>query len=153
MICFYLNMIVLHGKIIIKVRGEGMKRVIALFIILCLVSGCSSKGSDSVLSNYHTISSEEVFKEIEMETSEDFYIIDVRTPAEYAYQHIPTAINIPLNTIDSIDSHQFKKDAKIVVYCQSGARSKQAAERLLEIGYQRVFDLGGLQDWNYEIVQ
>ena len=37
--------------------------------------------------------------------------------------------------------------------CRSGRRSKQAAEKLLELGYQNVYDFGGVIDWPYELVK
>ena len=128
-----------------------MKKIIYLGFILCLMSGCGGKENLEDANGYHTITSKEVFQEIEESQEDDFYIIDVRTPGEYAYGHIPTAINVPLNTIDTISDYVSSKDAKVIVYCQSGNRSKQAADQLLEIGYQKVFDLGGIQDWDYEI--
>lgn len=102
---------------------------------------------------YQTITSEEVFKELNDQAESDFYIVDVRTEFEYTKGHIQTAINIPLESLDMIDGYGFNKDAEIIVYCQSGSRSKQAAHKLIEAGYQNVFDLGGIQDWDYEIVQ
>ncbi len=128
-----------------------MKKIIYLSLILCLISGCGRKEDLENSNDYHTITSKEVFQEIEDQQEDNFYIIDVRTPGEYAYGHIPTAINVPLNAIDTISEYVPSKNAKVVVYCQSGNRSKQAAEELLEIGYQQVFDLGGIQDWDYEI--
>ena len=44
-------------------------------------------------------------------------------------------------------------DATILVYCRSGRRSKEAAEKLLALGYQNVYDFGGIVDWPYDVVQ
>lgn len=131
--------------------GERMKKVVYLGLILCLVSGCMGEKNLEDSTGYHTITSKEVFQEIEDQQEDNFYIIDVRTPGEYAYGHIPTAINVPLNSIDTISEYVPSKNTKVIVYCQSGNRSKQAADRLLEIGYEKIFDLGGIQDWDYEI--
>ena len=43
-----------------------------------------------------------------------------------------------------IDSGKYDKDTKIIVYCRSGNRSKQAQERLNKIGFTNVYDLGGI---------
>ena len=45
------------------------------------------------------------------------------------------------------------KEATLLVYCRSGRRSKDAAQKLLELGYQSVYDFGGVIDWPYELVK
>lgn len=130
-----------------------MKKIFIGLIVLCLFAGCSSKNdSKDPTPNNHSISAEEVFEEIESEESH-LYIIDVRTLSEYNSGHIKTAVNVPLDKIDTIGDYVSSKKDKVVVYCQSGSRSKQAFNELIELGYQNVFDLGGIQDWNYEIVR
>ena len=41
-------------------------------------------------------------------------------------------------------------DAEILVYCRSGNRSEQAANKLIDIGYTNVYDFGGIINWPYE---
>lgn len=124
-------------------------------VITCMVlilTGCSnSEGrmeDDLVIK---TISSEEVYNIINEE--KDYYLIDVRSLPEYNSGHLETAINIPLESISSIDSQVPSKEVKIIVYCQSGNRSKQAANKLIELGYSSVFDMGGIKNWDYEIIE
>ena len=38
------------------------------------------------------------------------------------------------------------KDARLVVYCRTGVRSRQAADKLVEMGYTNVYDMGGIND-------
>jgi len=45
------------------------------------------------------------------------------------------------------------KDAKILIYCRSGNRSQQASQKLIDMGYSRVYDFGGIKDWPYETVK
>ena len=45
------------------------------------------------------------------------------------------------------------KEATLLVYCRSGRRSKDAAQKLLALGYQSVYDFGGVIDWPYELVK
>ena len=45
------------------------------------------------------------------------------------------------------------EEATLLVYCRSGRRSKDAAEKLLALGYQSVYDFGGVIDWPYELVK
>lgn len=78
---------------------------------------------------------------------ERFVLVDVRTPAEFADGHIPTAINIPHNEI-ILRPPTLDKDETIVLYCRSGNRSAQAARALKQAGYRRVIDFGGISRWN-----
>ena len=71
-------------------------------------------------------------------------LLDVRTPEEYRSGHIPGSKNIPLQTIDRVDSVAENKDTSLDVYCQSGARSRQAAGMLKQMGYTNVNNIGGI---------
>jgi rhodanese-related sulfurtransferase len=42
------------------------------------------------------------------------------------------------------------KNAFVIVYCRSGNRSAQAAKILAELGYSKVYDMGGINNWKYE---
>ena len=72
-------------------------------------------------------------------------IIDVRTPGEYADGHLESAVNIDIQgpdfeaTLDGLD-----KGETYFVYCQSGNRSARAVERMGELGFTDVVDLGGV---------
>ena len=80
-------------------------------------------------------------------------LVDVRTSEEYAAGHIPGAILIPLSELAAeADGQLPDKDAKIIVYCRSGNRSAQAAELLDGLGYTRIYDMGGIVDWPYDVV-
>ena len=41
----------------------------------------------------------------------------------------------------------------LALLCRSGRRSKDAAQKLLALGYQNVYDFGGVIDWPYELVK
>ena len=77
-------------------------------------------------------------------------LIDVRTPAEFADGHIPGAVCFPNEDILPEFPLPFEKDAEILVYCHSGRRSAEAAEKLKHMGYTNVADLGGIVNWPYE---
>lgn len=78
-------------------------------------------------------------------------IVDVRTPDEYASEHLPNAINVP---VDGFADHLAEvdklvggdKSKPIVVYCAAGARAARAKGVLDEAGYQHVVNGGGLDD-------
>lgn len=74
-------------------------------------------------------------------------LVDVREPEEYAYEHIEGSVNCPLSAIDTVCG-SIPKNAPVYVFCQSGVRSRQAAERLRLRGCSdlRVVE-GGLSAW------
>ncbi|HDR7634715.1 TPA: rhodanese-like domain-containing protein [Bacillus mycoides] len=68
--------------------------------------------------------------------------IDVRTVGEYRGNHMKGFQNIPLNELAS-RANQLDKNKEIIVICQSGMRSKQAAKVLKKLGFQRVINVSG----------
>jgi rhodanese-related sulfurtransferase len=73
-------------------------------------------------------------------------LVDVRTPEEFAAGHIEGAINIPIDQLDARKG-ELKKDADIVLYCRSGARSERGRSLLLGAGFAKVFNLGSMSNW------
>jgi len=83
-----------------------------------------------------------------MDVQGDYVLVDVRTELEYNEKHIPGAMNIPNESILSDNIKELPdKDQLILVYCRSGNRSKQAAQKLGEFGYTNVYEMGGILDW------
>ena len=79
-------------------------------------------------------------------------IVDVRRQDEYDSGHIPGAILIPNESISTEQPEALPDpDQIILVYCRSGRRSKEAAQKLADIGYTNVFEFGGIIDWTGEI--
>lgn len=74
----------------------------------------------------------------------DAVLLDVRTPQEYRDGRIPGSKNLPLQTIDKIQSVVENKDTALYVYCHSGARSRQAVSLLRHMGYSNVNNIGGI---------
>lgn len=88
-----------------------------------------------------------------MQTEENYVILDVRTAQEFASGHIPGAALLPNETIGTEDLPLLPdKDQLILVYCRSGNRSKQAAEKLAQLGYTNIVEFGGINSWTGEIV-
>ena len=89
-----------------------------------------------------------------IDSGDDIIILDVRTQEEFNEGHIPGAILIPNETIiDEQPELLPDLDAEILVYCRSGNRSAQAANKLIAIGYTNVVDFGGIIDWPYDVVK
>ncbi|MBQ6992066.1 MAG: rhodanese-like domain-containing protein [Clostridia bacterium] len=89
-----------------------------------------------------------------MNENTNYIILDVRTIEEYNEGHIPNAICIPNESIGSdIIEKLPNKEQLILIYCRSGNRSKQAAEKLKKLGYTNLIEFGGIIDWKGEIVK
>ena len=90
---------------------------------------------------------------IMMSEEPGYILLDVRTAEEFAEKHIPGAICIPNELIGSDEIPELPdKSQLIMVYCRSGNRSKQAAQKLADLGYVNIVEFGGIIDWNGETV-
>lgn len=126
-----------------------MKKLLPLFLLPLLLTACGEKKSASA--EYRQISMSEAADMMETET--DYILLDVRTQAEFEEKHIPGAICIPNETIGSEAPEGLPdKDQLILVYCRSGSRSKQAAQKLADQGYTNIVEFGGINDWTGETV-
>lgn len=77
-----------------------------------------------------------------------FTLIDVREQNEWNLGHIPGAQYIGRGVLESTIEQRVPRDARVVLYCQSGNRSALAGKTLLEMGYTQVESLaGGWRDW------
>ena len=89
-----------------------------------------------------------------MNRESSYVILDVRTYDEYQQGHIPGAIVVPNETIGTSEIPELPdKQQMILVYCRSGNRSRQAAAKLVKLGYSNVIEFGGIIDWPLEIVK
>lgn len=121
-----------------------MQRIIPLFLILLVLTGCTAPVQQRA--EYRQIGMDEAITMMEEET--DYIILDVRTVAEYQEKHIPGAMNIPNETIGDEEIPELPdKGQLILVYCRSGNRSKQAASKLAALGYSNVVEFGGINSW------
>ena len=76
-------------------------------------------------------------------------LIDVRTPEEYAGEHLKNAVNININS-DDFDAWIAKLDKHkpVFVYCKAGSRSAKAASKMQEMGFTEVYNMdGGIMKW------
>ena len=124
--------------------------VILLIALLLFISFKFLTTKEEPTSNYNKITVDEAK---EMMEKEDVIIIDVRTEDEYNTSHIKNSVLIPNETIGNEKLKEVSNlNQKIIVYCRSGARSKKAAMKLINIGYKNVYDMGGIMNWPYETV-
>ncbi|MCS0824878.1 sulfurtransferase TusA family protein [Cytobacillus firmus] len=103
---------------------------------------------DSEKKHPHVISNEEL--ETAISSGKEILVLDVRETAEYAFNHIPEAISIPLGELDErLD--ELNKDQEIYVICRTGSRSDLASQKLTEKGFKNVMNVvPGMTKWTGE---
>ena len=121
-----------------------MKKLVLLLVLpMLLLCGCGA--------TYTQISQEEAMQMMRDESG--YLIVDVRRPDEFAESHIAGAVNVPNESIeDEMPAELPDKDQLLLIYCRSGNRSKEASQKLAEMGYTRVYEFGGINTWEGEIV-
>jgi len=134
-----------------RASEENMKRILAILLIFLLLVGCAP-GQSGGAAGYTRISQEEA-REM-MEAGDGHVVVDVRRQEEYDAGHIPGAILIPNESIGTTPPEELPDlDQIILIYCRSGNRSKQAAQKLANMGYTNVYEFGGINTWTGEIVE
>ena len=119
------------------------------FVILTLVISlffCCNKNIKTTFKNISIDKLEVLIDE------NDVKLIDVRRPSEFINGHIENAINIDYydgnfsKSFDNLDKSQI-----IVLYCKSGRRSSKSAVKLVEKGFNNVYNLkGGFEVWTFK---
>jgi len=88
---------------------------------------------------------------VRLERGEKLHLLDVRTPAEHAEVHVPGIHLAPLDRLDAAelaDAIGLTKDEALFIFCRSGSRAKQAAEKLEKSGYTQCSVVeGGTMAW------
>ena len=127
----------------ISISMSGSDGPTAVFI-----AGKLPKGEKNM--TYTSITMEEA-KSI-FENPGDYIILDVRRADEFSEGHIPGAINYANEDILQ-DKPEVLPDLEqtIYVYCRSGRRSKEAADKLVQMGYTNIIEIGGILDWTGEL--
>ena len=137
-----------------------MKKVIYIIVLIIIIVG----GFTLVIENKENSidnKEESVIKYVSMDEivqimneNSNYIILDVRSMQEYNEGHIPNAICIPNETIsEDIINKLPNKEQLILIYCRSGNRSKQAAQKLKNLGYTNLIEFGGIIDWAGDIVK
>lgn len=97
----------------------------------------------------NVIGLEELRNQVEGEAA--ITILDVREPAEFAFGHIPGAVNIPLGELDDRFA-EIDQDKEVHVICRTGSRSDLAAQKLSEKGYKNIKNvIPGMTKWESSI--
>lgn len=138
-------------NILIKLTAVILAAMGLLLLVECNQNTDTPEGTESEVQTYRQISQDEA-KEM-MAKDDGHIIVDVRRTDEYAEGHIKGAICIPNESIGTEQPTKLPDlDQIILVYCRSGNRSKQAAQKLADMGYKNVYEFGGILDWTGETV-
>lgn len=121
--------------------------------LLTILTGCgkedSMENSEQQL-DFQQITMQEGLER--MESDPDYILLDVRRVDEFEAGHIPGAINVPNESIGTEEITELPdKNQTIYVYCRSGNRSKQAAKKLVRMGYANVIEFGGILEYTGEV--
>ena len=109
-----------------------------------------SSNEDSIERKHPNVASNEELEK-KLEAREDIVVLDVRESAEYAFNHIPNAISIPLGELDNRLNELVTED-KIYVVCRTGSRSDLASQKLAEKGFANVINVvPGMSAWTGEV--
>jgi thioredoxin len=76
--------------------------------------------------------------------------VDTRDPAAFARAHLPSAVNIPIEQIESRQAELHMLSGQPVLYCRSGDRTKELSGKLAEQGMPVAFLEGGILGWEAE---
>lgn len=138
-----------------------MKKIALFTALACIMfslQGCANDmpmddNQEAVQENssaYHKIDAKEAKDMID---NDKVTIVDVRTEQEYQEKHIPDSILVPNETIEEEAKDKLPdKEAVLLVHCRTGVRSKQASDKLVQMGYKNIYDFGGINDWPYDTV-
>ena len=127
-----------------------MRKLLPILLSALMFTGCAGT-SNNQTNTYRSITMDEAVTMMAEETG--YIILDVRRADEFAAGHIPGAINVANESIGTDELPELPdKNQLIMVYCRSGRRSKEAAEKLVKLGYTNIVEFGGILDWKGEIV-
>lgn len=81
----------------------------------------------------------------------EYILLDVREEEEYITGHAANSTLLPVDDIDEVSANMLlpDKNVPVLIYCRSGRRSKEAAHKLENMGYESLYDIGGLIGWPY----
>lgn len=128
---------------------------ILILILILILTGCASRGgqNNAAPAASYTHISQDQAKDM-MAKDDGHVIVDVRRQDEYDGGHIPGAVLIPNESIGSQRPEELPDTEQIIlVYCRTGRRSREASQKLADLGYVNVYEFGGIVDWTGEVVK
>ncbi|EGV43249.1 rhodanese-like domain-containing protein [Bizionia argentinensis JUB59] len=125
-----------------------MKKLIgfSVLIVILAFTSCKNKTENDAIK---VVTSEEMQTLLEMD---EVQLLDVRTPEEYAEGYIADFQNIDfLSPTFEQDILKLDKDIPVILYCRSGTRSASCAQKMVDAGFTKIYDLqGGISKWEHD---
>lgn len=119
---------------------------VAYWILIVLMGLYFAYAKGWILSDFKSISPKEAYSL--MTSDEKITLLDVRTPEEFAQEHIEGATLIPLQALENnLGLISNAKNQKLIVYCHSGNRSVAASRILAKNGFKPLNMQGGITAW------
>lgn len=117
------------------------------FVLLVLLSVAISSCKGQPSKTIKTTDAVSFSKEIQATPNPQ--VLDVRTPEEFTSGHLDEAVNVNWLSPDFVsNTSKYDKSEPVFVYCKSGGRSHQAAQKLAELGFTNVIEMeGGILKW------
>lgn len=119
------------------------KSLCALTLVVLFLAGCATAFDPSPYTTTEGLTAL-------MASDEVTYVLDVRSPSEYASGHVPGAINVTLDDLDAFIP-ELPKDAIVVTYCELGGRSGSAQRTLDAAGFKRLVNFVSIDRWTGEV--
>lgn len=119
--------------------------VISSLILALSVLSCNKQ----IKGEIKVISPEEMQTFLQLDNVQ---FIDVRTPKEHDSIFIPKSQNIDFFSPTFLeDIEKLDKNQSVLLYCKSGNRSRQCAQKMLEAGFVKIYELqGGISKWEHD---
>ncbi|NNJ88504.1 MAG: rhodanese-like domain-containing protein [Eudoraea sp.] len=120
------------------IQSNTMRNIWISLFIVALAAGCANTNSLSIT-------------DFSQEGLEDYTLLDVRTPEEFAEGHLENAVNINWFDTDFVDQLKVvPKEHTLYVYCRSGGRSAKATALLDSLGFKAINLTGGYNAFQAE---
>ena len=136
--------------------------LVIIILTMSLIVACGKNNTQSAdksgdnstdIATIKTMTGEELVKQNSGKEKDNVLIIDVRSPEEYKAGHIQHAINMNIEGFeDRIGELEDLKDFPIITYCNSGKKSGQVAEILVNKGFKDVTNAAGVKEFEYDLV-
>ncbi len=134
-----------------RARRPVLQALVATLVALNILSLASCAAPTPTVATVQMITPQDA--KARLDSDESILLVDVRTQAEFDAEHIAGAHVAPVEYLSTTVAQLFPdKNATYFIYCRSGNRSASASRLLVNLGYQHVYDLGGIIDWPYETV-
>jgi phage shock protein E len=126
--------------------------VVGLGALLFIPKGSSPSGTAAVPTASPGASTDIDAAQLRALVGKGALLVDVRTAGEFSGGHIEGAVNVPVEDVPK-ESAAWDPARPVVVYCQTGARSLNAAGYLAANGFKSVYNLAsGIEAWDGSVV-